>query len=152
MYNFRIKIGNVQMMYCPVDITVYYFLNGIIVLFVCLMMSNATFKNISAISWRSVLLMEEARGPRENPRPVTDKLYHIMLYTSLWSRFELTTSVVIGTDFIGSCKSNYHTIMAMTAPKWVYDLHIRNNTILQIIVLILNVIMFLQAKRKLRKN
>jgi hypothetical protein len=42
--------------------------------------------------------------------------------------------------------------MAMTAPKWVYDLHIRNNTILQIIVLILNVIMFLQAKRKLRKN
>jgi hypothetical protein len=30
MYNFRIKIGNVQMMYCPVDITAYYFLNGII--------------------------------------------------------------------------------------------------------------------------
>jgi hypothetical protein len=38
--------------------------------------------------------------------PVTDKLYHIMLYTSPWSRFELTTSVVIliGTDCIGSCK------------------------------------------------
>ena len=35
---------------------------------------------------------------------VPDKLYHIMLYTSPWSRFELTTSVVIGTDFIGSCK------------------------------------------------
>ena len=35
---------------------------------------------------------------------VTDKLYHIMLYTSPWSRFELTTSVVIGTDCIGSCK------------------------------------------------
>jgi hypothetical protein len=32
MYNFRIKIGNVQMMYCPVDITAHYFLNGIIVL------------------------------------------------------------------------------------------------------------------------
>ena len=29
---------------------------------------------------------------------VTDKLYHIMLYTSPWSRFELTTSVVIGTS------------------------------------------------------
>jgi hypothetical protein len=41
---------------------------------------------------------------------VTDKLYHIMLYTSLWSRFELTISVVIGTDCIGSCKSNYHMI------------------------------------------
>jgi hypothetical protein len=24
--------------------------------------------------------------------------------------------VVIGTDCIGSCKSNYHTIMAMAAP------------------------------------
>jgi hypothetical protein len=35
----------------------------------------------------------------------TDKLYHIMLYTSPWSRFELIRSVVIGTDCIGSCKS-----------------------------------------------
>jgi hypothetical protein len=35
---------------------------------------------------------------------VTDKLEYTMLYTSLWSRFELTTSVVIGTDCIGSCK------------------------------------------------
>jgi hypothetical protein len=30
--------------------------------------------------------------------------------------FELTTLVVIGTDYIGSCKSNYHTIMTTTAP------------------------------------
>jgi hypothetical protein len=34
---------------------------------------------------------------------VTDKLFHIMLYTSP-SRFELTTSVVIVTDCIASCK------------------------------------------------
>ena len=47
---------------------------------------------------------------------VTDKLYHIILYTSPWTRFELTTSVVIGTDCIGSCKSNYHLITATTAP------------------------------------
>ena len=47
---------------------------------------------------------------------VTDKIYHIMLYTSTWSSFELTTSVVIGTDCIGSCKSNYHTITATTPP------------------------------------
>jgi len=47
---------------------------------------------------------------------VTDNLYHIMMYTSPWSRFELTTLVVIGTDCIGSCKSNYHTITATTAP------------------------------------
>ena len=51
-----------------------------------------------------------------NLSQVTDKLYHIMLYNSPWSRFELTTSVVIGTDCIGSCKSNYHMITAMMAP------------------------------------
>ena len=33
---------------------------------------------------------------------------------SCWSRYELTTSMVIGTDCIGRCKSNYHTIMTMT--------------------------------------
>ena len=49
---------------------------------------------------------------------VTDKLYHIMLYTSPWSRFELTTSVVIGTDCMGSCKSKYHTTTATMAP-WI---------------------------------
>jgi len=47
---------------------------------------------------------------------VTDKLYHIMLYTSPWSRFKLTTSVVIGTDCIGNCKPNNHTITTTTAP------------------------------------
>ena len=52
-----------------------------------------------------------------NLSQVTDKLYHIMLYTSPWSRFELTTSVVIGTDCRGSFKSNYHTIIATTAPR-----------------------------------
>ena len=50
---------------------------------------------------------------------VTDKLYHIMLYTLPWSKFELTTSVVIGTNCIGSCKSNYYTIMATTAPLYL---------------------------------
>jgi hypothetical protein len=40
-------------------------------------------------------------------------------YTSPWSRFELATSVVIGTDCIGSCKSNYHTITAMMAPAGI---------------------------------
>jgi len=34
------------------------------------MMLNATFNNISVISWRSVLLMEETGGPGENHRPV----------------------------------------------------------------------------------
>ena len=43
---------------------------------------------------------------------VTDKLYYICCieYTSPWMGFEFTALVVIGTDCIGSCKSNYHTI------------------------------------------
>jgi hypothetical protein len=77
------------------------------------MVFNTTFNNISVISWWSVLLVEETRGSGENHQPdVTDKFYHIMLYTSPWAGVEPTTSVVIGTDCICSCKSNYHTIMA----------------------------------------
>jgi len=43
---------------------------------------NITFKNISVISWRSVLLVEETGLPGENHRPVevTDNLYHIIVY------------------------------------------------------------------------
>ena len=35
------------------------------------MVLNANFNNISAISWRTALLVEEARVPGENHRPVT---------------------------------------------------------------------------------
>ena len=40
------------------------------------MMFNATFNNISVISWRSVLFVKEITDLSE----VTDKRYHIMLY------------------------------------------------------------------------
>ena len=47
--------------------------------------TGATFNSLSVISWRSVLLVEETGVPGDNhdmPQ-VTDKLYHIMLYTSV---------------------------------------------------------------------
>jgi hypothetical protein len=57
------------------------------------------------------------RRKRKDPEKTNDKLYHIMLYSSPWSIFELTIWVVTGTDCIDSCKSNYHTITVTTARK-----------------------------------
>jgi hypothetical protein len=45
-----------------------------------LMVLNATFDNISVISWRSVLLVEKTFVLSQ----VTDTLYHIMLYNLPW--------------------------------------------------------------------
>ena len=41
------------------------------------MVFNATFNNISAISWRSALLVEETGVPEENHRPAA-KLYRVV--------------------------------------------------------------------------
>ena len=76
---------------------------------------------------------EKTRGPGENqrtrrkpptcrksPTNITTNNVHNVVHLAPLSRFELTTSVVIGTDCRGCCKSNYHTITATTAPepKW----------------------------------
>jgi len=54
---------------CALKFQIIFFnvLDFVDVLFVCLMVINATFNNISVISWQSVLLVEETG---ENHRPV----------------------------------------------------------------------------------
>jgi len=76
------------------------------------MVVSAAFNNISARSWRSVSRKPEYSEKTTDLSQVTDKLYHIMS--------ELTTLVVIGTDCIDSCKSNYHAITTTTSPSNVF--------------------------------
>ena len=65
---------------------------------------NAIFNNISVISWRSVFFAEETGGPGENHFPVASRL---------------TRSVVIDTDYICSCNSNYHAITTTPATWYI---------------------------------
>ena len=77
------------------------------------MMFNTIFNNILVISWQSVLFVEETGVPRKTHRPVANHWQTLSRstvsfnYTSPWTGFELAPLVVIDTDCIGSCKSNY---------------------------------------------
>jgi hypothetical protein len=112
------------------------------------MVFNATFNNISAISWQSILLVEETGVPGENHRPVTSHWQTlsqnlVLRYTSPWAGFELT--VFVGRRVwryqrgnqnlyikeeqttqwpkksTGSCNSNFHMITILTAPNHIDD-------------------------------
>ena len=80
---------------------------------VCFVVLNAAFNSILAIAsggqfyWRRKLEYQEKITDMS---PVTGKLDRIMLYRVhlAWAGFDLTTLVMIGTDCIGSYKSNYH--------------------------------------------
>jgi len=72
-------------------------------------MFNATFNNISVISWRSALLAEETGVQWRKPpicRKSLTKLYRVQ---SPWAGFELTTLITILVVNV------YHAIMTTTA-------------------------------------
>jgi hypothetical protein len=58
------------------------------------MVFNAIFNNISVVSWRSVLLVEETGGPGENHRPVASHwqiLSHNVVHLAL---IEIRTHII----------------------------------------------------------
>jgi hypothetical protein len=96
------------------------------------MVFSITLNNISVISWRSVLLMEETGVPGENHRPVASHwqtLSHNVVSSTPrheWGS-NVTTLVVIGTD----CTSNYHTITTTTAHMTKRKRTNKSNNVLQ---------------------
>jgi len=83
---------------------------------VCLVVFNATFKHISVILWRSILLVEETKWIGENHWPVGSHwqtLLHNVLHLAL---IEIQTHDISGDRHrLLSCKFNYHTTTAMMA-------------------------------------
>ena len=75
-----------------------------------LMVFNVTFNNISVISWRSVLLVEETGGPGKNHRPVASHwqaLSHNVVHLALIG-IQLTTSELANmskSHVIANCSS-----------------------------------------------
>ena len=84
---------------------------------------------ISVISWRSVLLVEETGGPRENQRPFASHWQTLPHNTIHLALIEIRTHNISGdgTDCIDSCKSNYNTITATTAPPTECDIPVFYN-------------------------
>ena len=81
------------------------------------MVLNAMFNNISAILWRSCLLVEETGIHMESHRPVASHcqiLSHNVASRTPCHEQDFKTCI----DCTGNCKSNYHTITTMTAPRF----------------------------------
>jgi len=91
-------------------------ISSIDILRVRVMVFNGTFNNISIISWRQFYWWRKPEYTEKTTNLSQDTDKRCFQYTSPWAGFELTILVVIGTDYIGSCKSNYHMITTTTVP------------------------------------
>ena len=91
--------------------------------FLCLTVFNAIFNNISVTCtgtfvYRSATVSFIGGGNwRTRRKPLSCR----KSLTTL--SFELTTSVVIGTDCIGNCKSNYHSINTLVVIQEKQNYH-----------------------------
>ena len=92
---------------------------------VMVMVLNATFNNISVISW-SVLLVEKTGVPGENHRPRSKSL-KILSYNvvSSASRHESDSNSQVVID-----NYNYHAIMSTMAPGWYLQLYFGSSWLL----------------------
>jgi hypothetical protein len=72
------------------------------------------------------------------------KLYRVH---PTWVEFELTTLVMIGTDCIGICKSNYHTITTMTVNE---KLQKNQYTTVEINISLIHMYMYLKDITKVK--
>ena len=67
--------------------------------------------------------VEETGVPGENQRTTAIHCQTLSHYVvSSTPRFKLSTLEVIGTDFTGSCKSNYHTITTATISQTLTEI------------------------------
>ena len=88
------------------------------------MVFNSTFNNISVITWRSILLVEETGAMGKKHWPVASHWQtlspNVVLSTPRHERDSNSVLVVIGTDCTGSFKLNHHMITTSTALEKIY--------------------------------